>query len=122
MCIYHLLMKCTWLTRAGIAISRTCTRIRWWGRRKPQLPQVYLPIGWSTYFFGAARVQPFNLTEVARAKDQVGPRTHLRILNSKFSTMLTYVLGRSDARCRAGTVGILRAAQRVGAHFDHGWR
>ena len=43
---------------------------RWWGRRKPPLPQVYLPIGWSTYFFGAARVQPFNLTEVARAKEQ----------------------------------------------------
>jgi hypothetical protein len=33
--------------------------------------QVYLPIGWSTYFFSAARVPPFNLTEVARAKATV---------------------------------------------------
>ena len=34
------------------------------------LLQVYLPIGWSTYFFSAARVT-FNTSEVARAKAQV---------------------------------------------------
>ena len=33
-------------------------------------PQVYLPIGWSTYFFSAARVT-FNTSEVERAQQQV---------------------------------------------------
>ena len=31
---------------------------------------MYLPIGWSTYFFSAARVT-FNTSEVARAKEEV---------------------------------------------------
>ncbi len=42
----------------------------WWSKRRPALPQVYLPIGWSTYFFSAARVT-FNTSEVDRAKAQV---------------------------------------------------
>lgn len=41
-----------------------------WSKRRPALPQIYLPIGWSTYFFSAARVT-FNSSEVARAKLQV---------------------------------------------------
>ena len=45
------------------------------GRPMRSLLQVYLPIGWSTYFFSAARVT-FNSSEVARAKVQVRlPRT-----------------------------------------------
>ena len=35
------------------------------------LLQVYLPVGWSTYFFSAARVT-FNTSEVERAQQQVG--------------------------------------------------
>ena len=46
---------------------------RWWGKRRPALPQVYLPIGWSTYFFSAARVT-FNTSEVACARAQARPR------------------------------------------------
>ncbi len=37
------------------------------------LPQIYLPIGWSTYFFSAARVEPFQPEEVARARSEVRP-------------------------------------------------
>ena len=41
-----------------------------WAAARPALPQVYLPVGWSTYFFSAARVT-FNTSEVDRAKQQV---------------------------------------------------
>ena len=41
-----------------------------WSERRTALPQIYLPIGWSTYFFSAAR-GTFNSSEVARAKFQV---------------------------------------------------
>lgn len=43
-----------------------------WSERRPSLPQIYLPIGWSTYFFSAARVT-FNASEVTRAKLQACP-------------------------------------------------
>lgn len=55
----------------GVALGLS----RWWQKRRPPLPQVYLPIGWSTYFFGAARVPPFNTSEVARAKSEVSRLT-----------------------------------------------
>lgn len=42
-----------------------------WKKRRPQLPQIYLPIGWSAYFFSAARVPPFQPDEVQRAKEEV---------------------------------------------------
>ena len=54
---------------------------RWASKAKQpvySLPQVYLPIGWSTYFFSAARVT-FNASEVARAKAQV--RVSLALLS-----------------------------------------
>lgn len=48
-----------------------CWWCRRWQKRRPVLPQIYLPIGWSTYFFSAARVEPFQPEEVARARSEV---------------------------------------------------
>lgn len=65
--IYFIFCRCVVTHVSHRSSTSACS---WWSKRRPALPQVYLPIGWSTYFFSAARVT-FNASEVGRAKAQV---------------------------------------------------
>ena len=42
-----------------------------WREARAPLPQIYLPIGWSTYFWSHRRVKPINDTIADEARDMV---------------------------------------------------
>ncbi len=42
-----------------------------WRAARAPLPQIYLPIGWSTFFWSHRRVKPRNHTLADDARDQV---------------------------------------------------
>ena len=83
------------------------------------LPQIYLPVGWSTYFFSAARVEPFQPEEVARARAEVRPAAR-QCLQCRRST--AYISGSPVPVCGEMPVAFaLHLAAGAAGLYDRIW-